>query len=241
MYVFELYARRLAKRKMLLVGMIMLPILLAVLLAEMYEPDQINKFTRMMSSMVGILIVLTVMSTMLFSRDRQHKTTQRIYLSTQSKLSFYGQMVSVFLTISTLQLIAMVLAVERLLPVGLTFALSDYIILFSAYCLLIIIVVGIGILVINRSHARNGGNLKFTAIGLVMLLLVGVFGDSIELPLMIKPILNIVPTYWLAEVISILFDDPSRHVSELLVYMACLLLCAGFILLLLTRTKTEKI
>jgi len=241
MYVFELYARRLAKRKALLTGMVILPLVLAFLLVKTYEPHQTEQFTGMMSILISILIVLTLMSTMLFYRDKQHKTAQRIFLSTQSKFSFYCQMVAVFLAVSILQLIAMVLAVERLLPVGLSLEWIDYIIIFSAYCLLIIIAAGVGLLIMNRSRSKSGGNLKLTAIGCMLLLMCGVVGASIELPFIIQSIANIVPTYWLAEVISIVFDDRGNHVSRLLVYMVSLLLCAALILLLLSRTKTEKI
>jgi len=241
MYVFELYARRLAKRKMLLAGMVLIPLLLAFLLARTYEPSRIDEFTSMMSIMIGILIVVTLLSTTLFYSDKQHKTAQRIFLSTQSKLSFYAQMVAVFLAVSMLQLMAMVLAVERLLPVGLSLELIDYIILFSAYCLLIIIATGIGLLMMNRSRSRNGGSLKLTAIGLALLLMYGIFSTSIELPIMFQSIANVVPTYWLTEVISIIFDDASLHIRQLLIYMLGLLLCAGIILLLLSRTKTEKL
>jgi len=241
MYVFELYARRLAKRKMLLSGMVMIPLLLAFLLAKTYKPSQMEQFTGMMSTMIGILIVVTLLSTTLFYRDKQHKTAQRIYLSTQSKLSFYTQMVAVYLAISTLQLLAMMLAVERLLPVGLSLELFDYIILFSAYCLLIIIATGIGLLVMNRSRSRNGGSLKLTAIGLALLLMYGILGTSIELPIMLRSVANVVPTYWLTEVIAIIFDDISLHTGQLLLYMVSLLLCAGLILMLLSRTKTERL
>lgn len=241
MYVFELYARRLAKRKMLLVGLVMLPLLLAFLLAKMYEPNQVEQFSSMMSGMIGILIELALISTLLFYNDKQHKTTQRIFLSTQSKLSFYGQKVLVFLVVSMLQLVAMVLVVERLLPSGLTLAFMDYLILFSAYCLLIIIAAGIGMLAMNRFRSDNGRGLKLTMIGCTVLLVCGLIGASMELPFIFDSMASIVPTYWLTEVISILFNDPSLHVEQLLGYMISLMLCAALILLLLCRTKTEKL
>lgn len=241
MYVFELYARRLVKRKLVLTGMVMLPVLLALLLAKLYEPNQVEQFSSMMSGMIGILTILALISTMMFYSDKQHKTAQRIFLSTLSKLSFYGQKVLVFLVISMLQLLAMVLAVERLLPSKLELAFMDYLILFSAYCLLIIITAGVGLIAKNLARSDNGKGLILTIIGCALFLICGLIGASIELPFIFNSMASIVPTYWLTEVISIIFDDPGRHIEQLLGYMVSLLLCAGLILLLLCRTRTERL
>ncbi|MFC6333167.1 ABC transporter permease [Paenibacillus septentrionalis] len=241
MQVFELYIRRLAKRKILLGSMIMLPVLFAVLLASLYEPYANMEYVDMLNSMVGILMILTLMNSMLFYGDKQHMTAQRVLLSIHSKFSYYCQMVAVFLTISAVQLVAMEICSGVLLPGGFPLSLMENIIFFLAYGLFNIIAAGVGLLVMNQSRSKHGGGLKLTAIVCLLVLLSGMFWAGGEPPAFFKHAAAVLPTYWLTKVISILLDGVSRNMTQLLMYMTCLTLCASFIMLMLSRTKTENI
>lgn len=241
MQVFELYIRRLFKRKGLLIFMLLMPILFAYLLVKAFEPSFAPEMANMLNSIIGVLIILTTMNTMLFYGDRQYATDQRILLSTHSKFSYYCQIVAVFLAIGTVQLIEVMLFTNTALHIELPLTGIDYLIILLAYAMLNIIAAGLGFIIMNYSRTKSMSLACIVLAGLLLAVMGGMFLPREQLPFIVKDVAAIFPTYWLNEVVVILLGDVHDQIYPLVGYLLGLMLYAGATMLLLTRTRTKRI
>lgn len=241
MQVFELYFRRLFKRKFMMVLMLALPVLVAYLLVQAFEPSHSLEYANVLNSVIGFLVIITIMNTMQFYGDRQHATDKRILLSTHSKFSYYCQMVAVYLVISTVQLVTVMLFTDIVLGIHLPITIVEYFIIVLAYGLLNVSAAGLGLLVTGCSRSRYVSSIRLLAIGLVLVVLGGLLLPSDQLPAIIQNVVKILPTYWLTKVVFLLLHDIGNYMYPVVGYLLGLTICAAIIMLLLTRMKSEKI
>lgn len=239
MQVFELYIRRLVKRKILLAVLLLLPLAASFLLVQALEPSYDPEYAVILNSIIGILICMTISNTMLFYNDRQYATDKRILLGVHSKFSFNCQVVAVFLAVSIIQLSLVILFSTIALGIDLPLTILEYFVVLLAYTLLNIIAVGIGLLAVNSARSKNSSWVLLIMIALVLSVLGGLLLPSDGLPTIVRNIVAILPTYWVTEVVSILFNGIGEHLYALANYLIGLTVCAAIIMLLLIRTRPE--
>lgn len=241
MQVFELYFRRLFKRKIMMALMLVLPVAVAYLLVQAFEPSHSLEYANVLNGVIGFLVIITLMNTMQFYGDRQHATDKRILLSTHSKFSYYCQMVAVYLVISTVQLVAVMLFTDIVLAIHLPISILEHIIIVLAYALLNVSAAGLGLLISGCSPSKYVSWLRLLSIGLALVVLGGLLLPSEQLPAIIQNIIMILPTYWLTKVVILLLHDIGDYMYPVAGYLLGLTICAAIIMLLLTRMKSEKI
>ena len=96
-------------------------------------------------------LFLTMTNTMLFLGDKIHMTTQRVLLSTHSRLNYYLQTVGVFAAIGIAQFLLMLLLMSTVFQIDLALSIGQLLLLVAAYGLLNIIAAGIGLLLVSRA------------------------------------------------------------------------------------------
>jgi len=239
MQVFELYIRRLLKRRVLLIMLLLLPLLASFLLVQILKPSYDLEYAVILNSIIGVLICITISNTMLFYSDRQYATDKRILLGVHSKLSFNCQVVAVFLAVSIIQLSVVILFSNLVLGIQLPLTVIEYSIVLLAYTLLNIITVGIGLIAVNSTRSKNSSWVLLIMIALVFAVLGGLLLPSDQLPIIVRDVVAILPTYWVTKVVGILLNGIGEHLYALANYLIGLTVCAAIIMLLLIRTKPE--
>lgn len=239
MQVFELYIRRLLKRKAIIVSMILLPLLATYIIVQAVQPNDTKQLAHMFNSIIGLLLIFTCTNPMLFYGDKKYATDRRILLSTHSVIRFYSQLVAVFLSISAIQLICVGLLIRFATNVTIALTFPEYFIIILAYILLNAIAIGFCLIIACQSHSRQSSWLRLIIFTVTFVLLGGLMLPNEYLPIVFREIAIIIPSYWLTEVISFILEDSSKNILPLSIYLSSLLICALFIMMGLTRSKSR--
>ncbi|WP_442603171.1 ABC transporter permease [Paenibacillus sp. KN14-4R] len=188
-----------------------------------------------------IMLFLTMTNTLLFLGDKVHTTTQRVLLSTSSKLSYYLQTVGVFAVIGIVQFLVMIVLMKTAFAIDLWLSIGELLLLVLAYGLLNVISAGIGLLIVSRTTRLSTGRLLITVVSLPLAMLGGTLWPSSIMPEGMQSFAKILPTNWVTELNIEMFSGFSGSNGSIMVHFMSLLLFAVAIFFLLTRVKTEDI
>ncbi|GMK38586.1 permease [Paenibacillus sp. CCS19] len=197
--------------------------------------------TSAFNMIVFIMLFLTMTNTMLFLGDKIHMTTQRVLLSTYSRLSYYLQTVGVFAAIGIAQFLLMILLMSTVFQIDLSLSIGQLLLLVAAYGLLNVIAAGIGLLLVSRTTRLSTGRLLISVVSLPLAMLGGTLWDASIMPEGMQKLSRLLPTGWITQLNREVFSGTGSYSQAVVVHMACLAACAAVLFLLLSRVKTENI
>lgn len=197
--------------------------------------------TSAFNMIVFIMLFLTMTNTMLFLGDKIHMTTQRVLLSTYSRLNYYLQTVGVFAAIGIAQFLLMILLMSTVFQIDLSLSIGQLLLLVAAYGLLNVIAAGIGLLLVSRTTRLSTGRLLISVVSLPLAMLGGTLWDASIMPEGMQKLSRLLPTGWITQLNSEVFSGFSGNTASITTHMVCLLLCAAVLFCLLSRVKTENI
>ncbi|MFD0047781.1 ABC transporter permease [Actinomycetes bacterium NPDC127524] len=195
--------------------------------------------TSTFNMIVFIMVFLTMTNTLLFLRDKVHTTTQRILISTKSKLNYYIQTVGVFAFIGIAQFALMLLLMNAVFKIDLELTSVKILTLLLAYGLLNVISAGLGLLLVSRTTKQSTGRLLVTVVSLPLAMLGGTLWPASIMPEAMQKIAKVIPTYWVTEINTQMFSGFSEKTQW--IDLSCLLAGACIIFFLLTRVKSGEI
>ncbi|WP_409295859.1 ABC transporter permease [Peribacillus sp. SCS-26] len=195
--------------------------------------------TSTFNMIVFIMVFLTMTNTILFLHDKLHTTTQRILISTKSRLNYYVQTVGVFAFIGIAQFAFMLLLMTAVFNIDLELTTGKILTLLLAYGMLNIISAGLGLLLVSRTTKPSTGRLLVTVVSLPLAMLGGTLWPASIMPDTMQKIAKGIPTYWVTEMNTQMFSGFSDHTywAEL----SLLLMGSCVIFFLLTRVKSGDI
>lgn len=201
----------------------------------------VSILTSTFNMIVSVTVFLSMINTLLFSRNQTDSTTERILLTAKNKFSYYLQVVEAITVVTIAQLVLMIILIIYFFKIDLIISMKELFLLLLVYGLLIILVIGLGLILRKQTAKSSTGRLLVIIVALLPTILGGTLWPIAIMPEWLQAIAKILPTYWVTEINNQVFYGLERNEYKMLIYCIALFSCIWLIFFMLTRMKNKHI
>ncbi|NHA67707.1 ABC transporter permease [Phycicoccus flavus] len=190
---------------------------------------------------VFVMLLLTMSNILVFLKDKQMTTTQRILVATRSTLTYYLQLVALFALVAVAEFLLMVAAMRWVfhVPVGLSPGRGALLVL--AYALFNVVAISVGLLLVSRTEKESVGRLLVTAVTLPAAMLGGALWPLTIMPTWMQQVAQVLPTTWVTQLNGTLFSGFTPPTWDLVRPLLLLGVLAVVLFTALSRLPSERV